>query len=51
MIPQIVGNAKERIVHFKLLVSFFIVSKVVLHGKCKSVNIITFIAVINVQPF
>ena len=51
IIPQIVGKMKPRKVHFQELVSFFIVSKVVVHGKCKIVNIITFIAVIMVQPF
>ena len=49
-IPQTVGMRKETMVHFKLPVSFFIVSNVVVHGKCKSVNIITFIPVRIVQP-
>ncbi len=31
--------------------SFFIVSNVVLHGKCSSEKIITFMAVKMVQPF
>lgn len=50
-IPQIVGSINDSIVHFILPVSFFIVSKVVPHGKCNKVNIITFIAVNIVQPF
>ena len=51
IIPQTVGSKKERKVHFKLPVSFFIVKSVVPHGKCKSVNISTFIPVSNVHPF
>ena len=49
-IPQTVGNKKLIAVHFKLPVSFFIVRRVVVHGKCKHVKIITFIAVSMVQP-
>ena len=50
-IPQTVGIAKEISVHFKLAVSFFIVIKVVVQGKCMQVKIITFIAVSKVHPF
>jgi len=42
---------KEAIAHFQLEVSFFIVIKVVLHGKCNNENIITLIAVSRDQPF
>lgn len=49
-IPQTVGIKKLAKVHFKLPVSFFIVSKVVAQGKCKIVNIITLIAVNKVHP-
>ena len=49
-IPHSVGSMKETNVHFKLLVSFFIVSSVVPHGKCSNVNIITLIAVSKFQP-
>lgn len=50
-IPHKVGIAKEANVHFQLPVSFFIVRRVVLQGKCKSVNSITLTAVSIVQPF
>lgn len=51
IMPHIVGSKKLSIVHFRLLVSFFIVSIVVLHGKCNNVKIITLIAVKIVHPF
>lgn len=51
IIPQKVGIAKDMNIHFKLEVSFFIVIKVVVHGKCKHVKIITLIAVSKFQPF
>ena len=51
IIPQTVGSAKASKVHFVLPLSFFILISVVLHGKCKSVNIITLIPVSNVHPF
>ena len=50
-IPQTVGNRNPKAIHFQLPVSFFIVNNVVVQGKCKSVNIITLIAVRSVQPF
>ena len=51
IIPQIVGIANAKTVHFKLPVSFFMLIKVVLQGKCIRLNSITFIAVSKVQPF
>ena len=51
IIPQMVGRRKERNVYFMLPVSFFMVSNVVVQGKCNKVIIITLIAVNNVQPF
>ena len=51
IIPQTVGNAKDKAAHFHLPVSFFIVNKEVLQGKCNKVKIITLIAVKRVQPF
>lgn len=50
-IPKTVGKIKDIIVHFQLPVSFFIVNKVVLQGKCSKVKIITLIAVKIVHPF
>ena len=50
-IPHTVGSKNANPTHFQLPVSFFIVSNVVVHGKCNKVNIITFIAVSNVHPF
>ena len=50
-IPQTVGMRKETMDHFKLPVSFFIVSNVVPHGKCIKVKSITLIAVSMFQPF
>ena len=44
------GIIKESTVHFKLPVSFFIVIKVVPHGKCSNDKIIILIAVRMVQP-
>ncbi len=38
IIPQTVGNAKDKAAHFHLPVSFFIVNKVVLQGKCNKVK-------------
>ena len=51
IIPQIVGRIKEITDHLKLPVSFLMVIKVVLQGKCKSENSITLIAVRIVHPF
>ena len=50
-IPQTVGSKNAIMLHFQLPVSFLIVIKVVLQGKCNSVNSMTFIAVSKVQPF
>lgn len=50
-IPQTVGSKNDKIAHFQLPVSFFIVRSVVLQGKCNNVKIITLIAVSKVQPF
>ena len=44
------GIKKDITTHFILFVSFFIVSKVVIQGKCKSVKIITLVAVNIFQP-
>ena len=51
IIPHKVGKIKLKAVHFHEAVSFFIVSKVVVQGKCKTVKIITFIAVSKFQLF
>ena len=51
IIPQTVGIKKARPAHLKLPVSFFIVIRVVAHGKCSKVKIITLIAVKIVHPF
>lgn len=45
------GTKKEIKVHFKLLLSFFIVKQVVEQGQCMIENNITQIAVIKVQLF
>lgn len=45
------GSKTEITVHFKLCVSFFIVSTVVEHGQWKSEKIIVHIAVVMFQPF
>lgn len=50
IIPMIVGIKNDRIVHFMLPVSFFIVKHVVPHGKCITEKITTHIAVLYVQP-
>ena len=50
-IPHTVGIAEAKKAHFHPPDSFFIVSNVVLHGKCNKVNIITLIPVSKVQPF
>lgn len=50
-IPQAVGKIKLSSVHLILPVSFFIERSVVVHGKCKTVKIITFTAVSIVQLF
>ena len=50
IIPQKVGITKAKIVHFRLLVSFFMLIRVVLQGKCIKLNNIIFIAVRIVQP-
>lgn len=50
-IPHTVGSIKLRKVHLLLPVSFFIERRVVVQGKCNTVNIITLIAVRRVQPF
>ncbi len=50
-IPQIVGKAMATAVHFKLLVSLYIVKHVVEHGQCIRENIIVHIAVFIVHPF
>ena len=50
IIPVIVGIIKEKIVHLLLPVSFFIVSNVVKHGKCKDENSIVQMAVVVVHP-
>lgn len=50
IIPQIVGIANAKRVHFQLPVSFFILIKVVEQGKCINENSIIFIAVRIVQP-
>ena len=42
---------RDRVAHFKLPVSFFIVKNVVPHGKWASEKIITHIAVLYDQPF
>ena len=49
-IPINVGNRIETMVHFQLLVSFFIVKQVVEQGKWHSVKMITHMAVVIVQP-
>ena len=49
--PKAVGSAAEIKVHFKLPVSFFMVSNVVAHGKCISENSITHTAFTLVHPF
>ena len=51
IIPHIVGNIKLSKVHLLLPVSFFIERRVVVHGKCNTVKIITLIAVRIFQPF
>jgi len=49
-IPNKVGKRKDTTVHFKLLLSFFIVISVVEHGQCIRENMIAQRAVICVQP-
>lgn len=49
-IPNAVGIAIAKSVHFILPVSFFIVRRVVAHGQCIIENSIMFTAVIHVQP-
>ena len=51
IIPHTVGNKIAPNVHFHDEVSFFIVKQVVEHGQCIKENIITDIAVAQVQPF
>ena len=46
-----VGLAKARSVSFKLLVSFFIVRRVVEQGQWNSIKTMVLIAVTVVQPF
>ena len=46
IIPMAVGIMNDKNVHFRLLVSFFIVRHVVPHGKCINENSITHIAVV-----
>lgn len=46
IMPVKVGIKKDRIVHFRLPVSFFIVQQVVPQGKCNREKSITQIAVI-----
>lgn len=48
--PIRVGSRKATIVHFLLLVSFFIVNNVVEHGQCARLKSMVEIAVIVVQP-
>ena len=50
-IPHTVGKINARAVHFQLPVSFLIESKVVPQGKCKTMKIITLMAVRRVHPF
>ena len=50
-IPKRVGKINAKSVHFMLLVSFFIVNKVVEQGQCIREKRIVFIAVKKVQPF
>ena len=50
-IPHNVGNTKLRAVHLIEAVSFFIVSNVVVQGKCNTVKIMTFTAVNIFQLF
>ena len=49
-IPVNVGITAAKTVHFKLPVSFFIVSRVVEHGQCISEKIMVLSAVIKVHP-
>ena len=51
IIPQSVGKINAIKAHLILPVSFFIVIKVVLQGKCNKTKIIVLIAVSMVQPF
>ncbi len=49
--PHIAGTANETNVHLRLFVSFFIVSSVVEHGQCMSMNSSVQTAVVIVHPF
>ena len=50
-IPNMVGIIRDRIVHLRLPVSFFIVIRVVEQGQWKRIKITVQMAVIGVHPF